>query len=131
MRQDRYFSQQRGTQGLTGEECADARKTQWPGVVRGRFDAREGAFTRLDAVVSHVVFGGRPRCEQCSAHLGQGHHSRLLGEGPRLFGDGDHHDVASREEVLSILTGLARDGTVSAAIALERALRDHDDDTEQ
>jgi len=52
----------------------------------------------------------------------------LLREPPR---DGDHHDVASREEVLSILTGLARDGTVSAAIALERALRDHDDDTEQ
>jgi hypothetical protein len=33
-------------------------------------------------------------------------------------------EVASRTEALSILTGLARDGRVSAAIALERALRD-------
>ena len=33
-------------------------------------------------------------------------------------------DVASREEALSILSGLARDGRVAAAIALERALRD-------
>lgn len=33
-------------------------------------------------------------------------------------------DVASREEVLSILSNLARDGRVAAAIALERALRD-------
>jgi hypothetical protein len=32
-------------------------------------------------------------------------------------------DVASREEALGILTSLARDGRVSAAIALERALR--------
>jgi hypothetical protein len=32
-------------------------------------------------------------------------------------------DVASREEALAILTSLARDGRVSAAIALERALR--------
>jgi hypothetical protein len=32
-------------------------------------------------------------------------------------------EVASREEVLSILTTLARDGRVAAAIALERALR--------
>jgi hypothetical protein len=31
--------------------------------------------------------------------------------------------VASREEALSILTSLARDGRVAAAIALERALR--------
>ena len=32
-------------------------------------------------------------------------------------------EVATREEALSILTGLARDGRVAAAIALERALR--------
>ena len=35
-------------------------------------------------------------------------------------------EVASRAEALSILTGLARDGRVSAAIALERALREDD-----
>ena len=35
----------------------------------------------------------------------------------------DTTDVASREESLAILTSLARDGRVSAAIALERALR--------
>jgi hypothetical protein len=43
-----------------------------------------------------------------------------------------HDEVASRTEALSILTSLARDGRVSAAIALERAVReqdgeDHDD----
>ena len=32
-------------------------------------------------------------------------------------------EVATREEALSILTALARDGRVAAAIALERALR--------
>jgi hypothetical protein len=32
-------------------------------------------------------------------------------------------DVASRHESLALLTALARDGRVSAAIALERALR--------
>jgi len=42
----------------------------------------------------------------------------LLREPPR----GD--DVATRNEALSILTRLARDGRVAAAIALERALRD-------
>lgn len=36
-------------------------------------------------------------------------------------------DVAARSEALAILTGLARDGRVAAAIALERALRDTDD----
>jgi hypothetical protein len=35
----------------------------------------------------------------------------------------DNVDVASREEALAILTGLARDGRVSAAIALARELR--------
>jgi hypothetical protein len=33
-------------------------------------------------------------------------------------------EVASRDEALSILTSLARDGRVSAAITLERALRE-------
>jgi hypothetical protein len=33
-------------------------------------------------------------------------------------------EVASRSEALAILTALARDGRVSAAIALERALRE-------
>ena len=42
---------------------------------------------------------------------------QLLREPPR----GD--EVATREEALSILTSLARDGRVSAAIHLERALR--------
>ena len=42
----------------------------------------------------------------------------LLREPPR----GD--EVATRTEALGILTRLARDGRVSAAIALERALRD-------
>jgi hypothetical protein len=38
-------------------------------------------------------------------------------------------DVASREEALAILTSLARDGKVAAAVALERALRgDHGGD---
>jgi hypothetical protein len=37
-------------------------------------------------------------------------------------------EIASRDEALSILTSLARDGRVSAAIALERALREHDTD---
>jgi hypothetical protein len=36
-------------------------------------------------------------------------------------------DVASREESLALLTAMARDGKVSAAIALERALRGADD----
>lgn len=46
----------------------------------------------------------------------------LLREPPR----GD--EVATREESLSILTSLARDGRVAAAIALERALREHHSD---
>ena len=33
------------------------------------------------------------------------------------------HDVATRDESLAILTGLARDGRVAAAIALARELR--------
>lgn len=33
-------------------------------------------------------------------------------------------DIATRTEALAILTGLARDGRVAAAIALERATRD-------
>lgn len=41
----------------------------------------------------------------------------LLREPPR------DDEVATREEALSILTSLARDGKVAAAIALERALR--------
>lgn len=41
----------------------------------------------------------------------------LLREPPRA------DDVATREEALSILTRLARDGRVAAAIALERAVR--------
>ena len=41
----------------------------------------------------------------------------LLREPPR------DDEVATREKALSILTGLARDGRVAAAIALERALR--------
>ena len=41
----------------------------------------------------------------------------LLREPPR------DDQVATREEALSILTSLARDGRVAAAIALERALR--------
>jgi hypothetical protein len=41
----------------------------------------------------------------------------LLREPPR------NDEVATREEALSILTTLARDGRVAAAIALERALR--------
>ena len=45
----------------------------------------------------------------------------LLREPPR---ERDHHEVASREEALSILTGLALDGRVAAAIALEHALRE-------
>ena len=34
------------------------------------------------------------------------------------------HEVATRTEALAILTALARDGRVAAAIALERATRD-------
>ena len=41
----------------------------------------------------------------------------LLREPPR------EDEVASRSEALTILTALARDGRVAAAIALERALR--------
>ena len=40
-------------------------------------------------------------------------------------------DVASRGEALAILTALARDGRVSAAIALERALREGDTEGEE
>ena len=40
-----------------------------------------------------------------------------------LRGDPHDPDVASRAEALSILTSLARDGRVSAAIALVRELR--------
>jgi hypothetical protein len=42
----------------------------------------------------------------------------LLREPPRT------DDVATRTEALSILTALARDGRVAAAIALERATRE-------
>ena len=45
-----------------------------------------------------------------------------------LRGDPQEPDVANRAEALSILTGLAREGRVSAAIALERALRPEDAD---
>ena len=38
-------------------------------------------------------------------------------------------ECATRSEALSILTALAREGRVSAAIALERALREAEDDT--
>jgi hypothetical protein len=54
----------------------------------------------------------RPSGVCCPAFFRQ-----LLRELPR----GD--EVATREEALSILTSLARDGRVSAAIHLERALR--------
>ena len=54
----------------------------------------------------------RPSGVSCPAFFRQ-----LLREPPR----GD--EVATREEALSILTSLARDGRVSAAIHLERALR--------
>jgi len=36
-------------------------------------------------------------------------------------------EVATRSEALQILTGLAREGRVSAAIALERALRESEE----
>jgi hypothetical protein len=36
-------------------------------------------------------------------------------------------EVASRTEVLAIMSSLARDGRVSAAIALERALRESEE----
>ena len=49
----------------------------------------------------------------------------LLREPPR------DDDVATQNEALSILTRLARDGRVAAAIALERALRDQDDSTDE
>ena len=39
-------------------------------------------------------------------------------------------EIASRDEALAILTALARDGRVSAAIALERALRESEDSTD-
>jgi hypothetical protein len=40
-----------------------------------------------------------------------------------LIGQPPPDRIASRHEALAILSRLARDGTVSAAIALERALR--------
>jgi hypothetical protein len=40
-------------------------------------------------------------------------------------------EVATRSEALAILTGLAREGRVSAAIALERALRESDTPREE
>lgn len=55
----------------------------------------------------------RPRGSSRAAYL-----RSLLREPPT------DHQVASREEALAILTSLARDGRVSAAIALERALRE-------
>ena len=48
----------------------------------------------------------------------------LLREGPT------DSEVASRAEALSILTGLAPDGRVSAAIALARELREDDEPQE-
>jgi hypothetical protein len=39
-------------------------------------------------------------------------------------------EVASRAEAVSILTGLARDGRVSAAIALARELREDEEPRE-
>lgn len=39
----------------------------------------------------------------------------------------DEKEVATRGEALAILTALARDGRVSAAIALERALRESEE----
>jgi hypothetical protein len=47
----------------------------------------------------------------------------LLREPPR------DDDIATRTEALAILTSLARDGRVAAAIALERALRNEGDGT--
>ncbi len=44
----------------------------------------------------------------------------LLEEPPR------EDDVATRGEALAVLTGLARGGSVGAAVALERALREQD-----
>jgi len=44
-----------------------------------------------------------------------------------LRGDPQDPDVASRVEALSILTGLAREGRTSAAIALVRELRPNDE----
>lgn len=44
--------------------------------------------------------------------------SALLREPPRS------DEIATRSEALSILSGLAREGRVAAAIAIERALRD-------
>ncbi len=38
----------------------------------------------------------------------------------------DREAIADRNEVLALLTAQAREGKVSAAIALERALRDQD-----
>jgi hypothetical protein len=49
----------------------------------------------------------------------------LLREPPR----GD--EVVTRGEALAILTRLARDGRVAAAIALERALRDQDEGSDE
>jgi hypothetical protein len=49
----------------------------------------------------------------------------LLGEPPR------DDEVATRGEALAILTRLARDGRVAAAIALERALRDQDEGSDE
>ena len=43
-----------------------------------------------------------------------------------LRGDPQEPDIASRAEALSILTGLAREGRVAAAIALMRALPSDD-----
>jgi hypothetical protein len=49
----------------------------------------------------------------------------LLREPPR------DDEIASRGEAPAILTHLARDGRVAAAIALERALRDQDEDSDE
>jgi hypothetical protein len=49
----------------------------------------------------------------------------LLHEPPR------DDEVATREEALAVLTRLARDGRVAAAIALERALRDQDEGSDE
>ena len=45
----------------------------------------------------------------------------------QLLRDPAPPDVATREEALALLTALARDQSVTAAVGLERALREHDE----
>jgi Na+-translocating ferredoxin:NAD+ oxidoreductase RNF subunit RnfB len=50
---------------------------------------------------------------------------KLMEIGGEIVSNPENHEIATHEEVLALLSEKARDGSTSAMIALERALRIH------